>query len=129
MLYSPVTEALHKAGIMPHYCANITGHGWRKLLRHPAEHGYRIHTVPEVPPVLKFIQQHARQDDREAYGTLNMGAGFAVFVRAGDAAHAVAVAQAQGVAACVAGVVEAGPKQLVIEPLNIRFGNDDLQLR
>src|ERR1043165_6574371 len=25
-LYSPVTEALWKAGIAPHYCANITGH-------------------------------------------------------------------------------------------------------
>ena len=70
-----------KAGITPHYCANITGHGWRKLLRHPAEHRYRIHTVPEVTPVLKFIQQHAHQDDREAYSTLNMGAGFAIFVR------------------------------------------------
>ena len=30
-LYSPVTEALWKEGIAPHYCANITGHGWRKL--------------------------------------------------------------------------------------------------
>ena len=39
VLYSPVTEALYKAGITPHYCANITGHGWRKLLRHPAQHG------------------------------------------------------------------------------------------
>jgi phosphoribosylformylglycinamidine cyclo-ligase len=29
----------------------------------------------------------------------------------------------------VAGVVEAGPKQLLIEPLGIRFGDDDLQLR
>ena len=34
-----------------------------------------------------------------------------------------------GVPAVVAGQVEAGPKQLLIEPLNIRFGNDDLQLR
>jgi phosphoribosylformylglycinamidine cyclo-ligase len=34
VLYSPVTEALWQAGITPHYCANITGHGWRKLLRH-----------------------------------------------------------------------------------------------
>jgi phosphoribosylformylglycinamidine cyclo-ligase len=128
-LYSPVTEALYKAGITPHYCANITGHGWRKLLRHPAEHRYRIHTVPEVPPVLKFIQQHARQDDREAYSTLNMGAGFAIFVRADDGQRTVDVARAQGVHAIVAGQVEAGPKELLIEPLNIRFGNDDLQLR
>src|SRR5512132_3532729 len=43
VLYSPVTEALYRAGITPHYCANITGHGWRKLLRHPARLSYRIH--------------------------------------------------------------------------------------
>jgi phosphoribosylformylglycinamidine cyclo-ligase len=36
VLYPPVTEALAAAGIVPHYAANITGHGWRKLLRHPA---------------------------------------------------------------------------------------------
>ena len=129
VLYSPVTEALFAAGITPHYCANITGHGWRKLLRHPAEHRYRIHTVPEVTPVLKFIQHHARQDDREAYSTLNMGAGFAIFVAAADAARTVEVARAQGVAAIIAGQVEAGPKELLIEPLGIRFGTDDLQLR
>jgi phosphoribosylformylglycinamidine cyclo-ligase len=128
-LYSPVTEALYAAGVKPHYCANITGHGWRKLLRHPAEHRYRIHTVPQVPPVLRFIQHHARQDDREAYSTLNMGAGFAIFVAAADAQRTVEVARAQGVAALVAGQVEAGPKELLIEPLGIRFGNDDLQLR
>ncbi|WOB06328.1 AIR synthase-related protein [Piscinibacter gummiphilus] len=129
VLYSPVTEALYKAGITPHYCANITGHGWRKLLRHPATHTYRIHTVPAVTPVLKFIQQHAKQDDQEAYSTLNMGAGFALFVKAEDAERTVAVAEAQGVKAIVAGRVEAGPKKLVIEPLNIEFGDDALQLR
>ena len=129
VLYSPVTEALYKAGVTPHYCANITGHGWRKLLRHPAEHRYRIHTVPAVTPVLKFIQQQAQQDDREAYSTLNMGAGFAIFVAAADADRTVAVANALGVPAIVAGQVEAGPKELVIEPLGIRFGTDDLQLR
>ncbi|PXW97970.1 phosphoribosylformylglycinamidine cyclo-ligase [Sphaerotilus hippei] len=129
VLYSPVTEALWKAGIAPRYCANITGHGWRKLLRHPAELTYRIHTVPPVTPVLAFMQQHARQDDREAYSTLNMGAGFAIFVQAEDAERTVEIARAQGIAAWNAGVVEAGPKRLLIEPLGIEFGNDDLQLR
>lgn len=128
-LYSPVTEALWAAGIVPHYNANITGHGWRKLLRHPGQFTYRIHTVPPVPPVLKFIQHHAQHDDREAYSTLNMGAGFAIFVAAADAQRTVAVAQAQGIGARVAGTVEAGEKQLLIEPLGIRFGDDDLQLR
>ena len=129
VLYSPVTEALWAAGIVPHYCANITGHGWRKLLRHPGAFTYRLHTVPPVPPVLQFIQRHARQDDREAYGTLNMGAGFALFVAAADAERTVQIAQGLGVGARVAGAVEAGDKQVLIEPLGIRFGDDDLQLR
>jgi phosphoribosylformylglycinamidine cyclo-ligase len=129
VLYSPVTEALYQAGITPHYCANITGHGWRKLLRHPAAHTYRIHTVPEVPAVLQFIQRHAQQDDLEAYSTLNMGAGFALFVPADQAERTVAVAEAQGVRACIAGRIEAGPKRLLIEPLGLEFGDDALQLR
>ena len=129
VLYSPVTQALYRAGITPQYCANITGHGWRKLLRHPSTLRYRIHTLPPVPPVLGFIQRHAEQDDREAYSTLNMGAGFAIFVDSGDAQRAVEVAQAQGVAAWVAGQVEVGPKELLIEPLQLRFSSEDLQLR
>ena len=128
-LYSPVTEALWKAGIVPHYSANITGHGWRKLLRHPAAHTYRIHTVPPVPPVLRFIAEQAGHDAREAYSTLNMGAGFALFVAAADAERTVAVAKASGVEAWIAGAVEAGPKRLLIEPIGVQFGDDDLQLR
>jgi phosphoribosylformylglycinamidine cyclo-ligase len=129
VLYSPVTEALFKAGIVPRYCANITGHGWRKLLRHPAAHTYRIHSVPAVPPVLKFIQQHAQQDDHEAYGTLNMGAGFALFVAPSEAQRTVEIARSLGVEALVAGAIEAGPKRLLIEPLGIEYGDDALKLR
>jgi phosphoribosylformylglycinamidine cyclo-ligase len=58
-----------------------------------------------------------------------MGAGFAIFVKSEDAERTVQVAQAAGVSAMVAGSIEAGPKQLLIEPLGIRFGDDDLQLR
>lgn len=128
-LYSPVTEALWKAGIAPHYCANITGHGWRKLLRHPSALTYRIHTVPPKTAVLDFIQQQAGQDDREAYSTLNMGAGFAIFVKAEDAARTAQISRDCGIEAWVAGTVEAGEKQLLIEPLGIRFSEDDLALR
>lgn len=128
-LYAPVTEALAREGITPHYCANITGHGWRKLLRHPGSFTYRIERLPEVPVVLQFIQQQARMSDEDAYGTLNMGAGFALFVPAAEAERAVRVARQAGVAALVAGRVEAGPKQLLIEPLGLTFAGDSLQLR
>jgi len=129
LLYAPVTEALWRAGIAPRYCANITGHGWRKLLRHPARLSYRIDSVPPVPPVLSFMQRHAHLDDREAYSTLNMGAGFALFVSADEAQRTVEVARQCGIGARVAGRVQAGPKELLIEPLGLRFDDADLQLR
>ena len=129
VLYSPVTEALAAAGIVPHYAANVTGHGWRKLMRHPGRFTYRFHTLPPVPPVLRFIQQHAGIDDREAYGNLNMGAGFALFVAPVDAERAVQIARGCGIDAWVAGVVEHGPKQVVIEPLGLTFAGDDLHVR
>lgn len=128
-LYSPVTEALAAAGIVPHYCANITGHGWRKLLRHPKALTYRIHQVPPVPAVLSFICEHAGLEAADAYGTFNMGAGFALFVAADQADQAVSVAKNAGVEAWVAGRVEAGPKQVLVEPLGLSFSADDLQLR
>jgi len=128
-LYSPVTEALYKSGLTVHYSANITGHGWRKLLRHPGELTYRIKTVPPVPAVLRFMQKECHLDDREAYSTLNMGAGFALFVPPEQAAEVVKVAQGCGILAWHAGQVEAGPKRLFIEPLGIEFSDADLQLR
>ncbi len=129
LLYSPVTEALAAAGIVPHYCANITGHGWRKLMRHAGEFTYRLHTLPPVAPVLRFIQQQAGIDDREAYGTLNMGAGFALFVAAAQAARTVEIARSLGIEAQVAGRLEDGPRRVVIEPLALTFGSDDLHVR
>ncbi|HRZ62547.1 MAG TPA: phosphoribosylformylglycinamidine cyclo-ligase, partial [Rubrivivax sp.] len=108
---------------------NITGHGWRKLLRHPKPLRYRIDCVPEVPAVLRFIQQHAGLGDHEAYGTLNMGAGFALYVAAADAARTVEVAAACGLQALVAGHVEAGEKELRVEPLGLHYDAGELQLR
>jgi phosphoribosylformylglycinamidine cyclo-ligase len=129
-LYSPVTEALWQAGITPRYAVNITGHGWRKLLRHPKPLAYRIRQLPPVPPVLAFIAAQAGHDAREAYSTFNMGAGFALFVAAADAERTLAVAHAQGIEAWLAGGVEASAsKQLLIDPLDLRFGDEALQLR
>ena len=128
-LYSPVTEALAKAGIRIHYAANITGHGWRKLMRHRTAFTYRIHTVPDVPPELRFLQSEAQMSHREAYGTFNMGAGFALFVAPEHAEATVAVARKTGIDAWVVGAVEAGEKRIVIEPHRIEYEGDELGLR
>jgi phosphoribosylformylglycinamidine cyclo-ligase len=128
-LYVPVTEALAKAGVAVNYTVNITGHGWRKLLRHTNELTYRIKEIPSVPPVLSFIQREAKLDNTEAYGTLNMGAGFALFVEANDAEKTAHIAHTCGIEAWVAGTVEAGPKQAIIEPIGVTYSSDDLKLR
>jgi phosphoribosylformylglycinamidine cyclo-ligase len=128
-LYSIVTEALHRAGIHPHYCANITGHGWRKLMRHPSAFTYRMHTVPEVPRVLSFMVEHASLEPADAYGTLNMGAGFALFVPESQTAALLELCAQAGMPALLAGRVEEGPKQVVIEPPGVVFDASTLQLR
>lgn len=129
VLYPPVTEAAFEAGIGLRYIANITGHGWRKIMRHPGRFTYRITEMPPVPEVLKFMVDETRQTAEEAYGSLNMGAGFALFVRPEDGEAAVAGAEEQGIRAWVAGVVEDGPRQVVIEPLGVTLSGESLALR
>ncbi|MFO1399982.1 MAG: AIR synthase-related protein [Steroidobacteraceae bacterium] len=129
ILYPPVTAGVFAAGIRPKYAANVTGHGWRKLMRHPAGFTYRIRAIPPVPPVLAFMQREAGMSARDAYGAFNMGAGFALFVAAADAERTVRAAAAAGVKAWVAGSVEAGPKRVIIEPLDVEYTADDLHLR
>ncbi len=129
VLYPPVLKALWAAKVLPHYCVNITGHGWRKLMRHAADYTYRMHSVPQVPEVLAFMQREGRMDSREAYGSLNMGAGFALFVPQSCVPATLAAARSMGVAAWACGVVEPGPRRVLIEPLDIEYAADELALR
>jgi phosphoribosylformylglycinamidine cyclo-ligase len=128
-LYVPVTEGLFAAGIRPHYTVNVTGHGWRKLLRHPAGLQYVIRELPAVPAVLAFLQKEGGMSPRDAYGSLNMGAGFALFVARDDVQTTLRIAAEAGIPAWHAGDVETGAKRLVIEPLGIEYAAADLHLR
>jgi phosphoribosylformylglycinamidine cyclo-ligase len=129
ILYPPLLKALRSAGLQPHYCVNITGHGWRKLMRHAAPFTYRMHAIPEVPEVLSFMQREGGMDTREAYGSLNMGAGFALFVPPADVTATIAAARSVGLRAWACGSVESGPRRVVIEPLDIEYAADELALR
>jgi phosphoribosylformylglycinamidine cyclo-ligase len=129
VLYPPVIEALFAAGVRPHYAVNVTGHGWRKLMRHPSHLRYRVRRVPPVPSVLQFLQAEGGISARDAYGTLNMGAGFALFVARSDVAATIGAAARSGLAAWHAGDVEAGEKSVVIEPLGVTYAASELHLR
>lgn len=108
---------------------NITGHGWRKLMRHKKELTYRITDLPPVPEILKYIVDQGKLDNKEAYGNLNMGAGFAIFVPKSDVAQVLTLSKSHNIKAYDAGIVEARDKKVIIEPLNIIFEKESLQVR
>lgn len=128
-LYAELVLALQAAGLDIHYLSNITGHGWRKLMRAEAGFSYMIDEVPPVHEIFNFIAGHAGNDQTEMYGNYNMGAGYAVYLPAGQAAKAVKVAADCGLKAWAAGTVEAGPKRVVIKPKGITFEGDTLEVR
>jgi phosphoribosylformylglycinamidine cyclo-ligase len=129
ILYAKAVRAMFAAGIDIHYMANITGHGWRKLMRADRELGYFIDEIPEPQPVFRFIQEQSGNDDEEMYGNLNMGAGYAVFVPAKQTYRTLEALMDAGYEAMVAGQVVNGPKQVVIRPKQIIFDKDSLNLR
>jgi phosphoribosylformylglycinamidine cyclo-ligase len=128
-LYVRVVESLFANEIPVHYLSHITGHGLRKLMRANRNFTYRIEALPAVPEVLAFLAEAAELLPHEAYGTLNMGAGFAIYVAAGAGARVVELCAELGLDATLAGRVEDGPRAVVLEPAGVSYTADDLDLR
>lgn len=128
VIYAPMMlELIDKIDI--HYAINITGHGWRKLMRAPQPFTYVIEQIPEPQPIFRFIVAESKISPREAYATFNMGAGFALYVGENDAQDVIVAANRQGLKAMIAGYIEEGEKKVLIKPLNIEFGEDELKIR
>jgi phosphoribosylformylglycinamidine cyclo-ligase len=110
------------------YMSHITGHGLLKLMRRPKSLKYRIWKLPETPEVLSLLASEAGLEARAAYATFNMGAGYALYCAAGAGAQVVELAAELGLWACVAGGVEEGPREVVLEPVGVRFDGGELEL-
>ena len=90
---------------------------------------YRDRALPEVPPVLSFLVAQAGMDPQAAYSTFNMGAGFAAVLRCRRrCARIVDDRDSLGLDALLAGNVEEGPRQVVLEPVGVRFAGERLAL-
>ena len=85
--------------------------------------------APPVHEIFNFIAEHAGNNETDMYGNYNMGAGYAIYLPTDQAEAAVKVAADCGLQAWIAGEVQAGPKQVVIEPKNITFDGDTLEVR
>ena len=128
VIYVPLVAELRRRGIRPSYLSHITGHGMRKLMRAPADLTYVVRDLPPVPEVLSFLVEHAGIDGREAYGTFNMGAGFAVYVEADRAQEVVDGAASCGMRAAIAGHVEAGERSVELAGPGFTYLGSELEL-
>jgi len=128
-LYARLLAALLDGGIELHYAVHVTGHGWRKLMRASQALSYVVTALPAVPPVLAYLVNAAGMQPAEAYGTFNMGAGFAFYVPAKSAERAREIAAREGTELLDAGHVESGPRRVVLEPLGLRFEGESLAIR
>jgi phosphoribosylformylglycinamidine cyclo-ligase len=129
-IYVGIVEDCLTRGVDIHYAVNITGHGWRKLMRSTQLLSYNIERIPEPLPVFDFIQTVGQLDDGEAYGNLNMGAGFAIYVPENDVAAVLEVVRAFPFGAFRAGHIErSSEKKVVIAPKGLVFGGNTLEVR
>jgi phosphoribosylformylglycinamidine cyclo-ligase len=128
VMYVPLVAALLEEGIPLTYISHVTGHGLLKLMRPARALTYRIERLPEVPPVLAFLVEQESLDGPAAYSTFNMGSGYALYCPAGEGARIVEVAERLGMTAIVAGHVEEGPRQVVLEPVGVSYDSAQLEL-
>ncbi|HEY4511051.1 MAG TPA: AIR synthase related protein [Candidatus Paceibacterota bacterium] len=131
-IYVGLVEDCLNAGVEIHYAVNITGHGWRKLMRAPQPFTYVIEHLPRQLPIFDFLQKRGPVDDAEAYGNFNMGAGFALYVPEEKVGKVWEVLLQGGYPpqyACLAGYIESGERQVVIKPKNLVYKAETLGVR
>jgi len=128
ILYARLVGALARDGVPVSYYSHVTGHGLLKLMRPSRDLTYRIAALPPVPEVLAFLAEQAGLDAHAAYSTLNMGSGFAVYTATGTGGQVVEIAQGLGHHALVAGRVEDGPRQVIVESIDVVYADAELDL-
>jgi phosphoribosylformylglycinamidine cyclo-ligase len=126
-LYVPLVAKLMESEIEVHYLSHITGHGLQKLMRARRSFTYRISRLPDVPEVLQFMVDKTGMQPAEAYSTFNMGCGFAIYCSADHGDRVVRIANSLGLDAMVAGVVQDGPRRIVL-PNKVVFESGDMDL-
>jgi phosphoribosylformylglycinamidine cyclo-ligase len=130
-IYVRVIEACLSNNVDLHYTVNITGHGWRKLMRAMVPFIYIIDN-PGVPqPLFQFIQEHGPVSDEEAYGNFNMGAGFAIYVPPDQVQTVIELAHCHNVKAWLGGYIKqcGDQKKVVIPTKGLEYKDDTLKLR
>ncbi len=128
-IYAKLVNELLDSHVDIHYMANITGHGWRKLMRNSKPFSYRITSLPPVSEIFTFIQEKGPVTEEEMYGNFNMGAGFAIFASKNSVGTIFKSSAQHNIKSYEIGIVETGEKRVIIEPKNIEYKADSLQVK
>ena len=128
IIYAPLVASLLEAKLPITYISHITGHGLLKLMRPSKQLTYEIKRLPEVPEVLSFLVEEGGLDAQAAYRTFNMGCGYAIYCAPGSGERVAAAAMAQGLRAKLCGEVREGPRQVILAPVDVLYGSDQLEL-
>ncbi len=130
-IYAKLQQELFEHGIDIHYMVNITGHGFRKLMRsNKRDWTYKVEVIPRPQEEFILMQTKGGITDEEMYATFNMGAGFAFIVEEKDARELQRLAWEKcGFRSWNAGLVEDGPRQVIIEPKRLVYPSDSLGIR
>jgi phosphoribosylformylglycinamidine cyclo-ligase len=128
VMYVPLVAALLESDVRLTYISHVTGHGLLKLMRPAKALTYRIERLPPVPEVLGFLVEQAELDPQAAYATFNMGSGYAFYCAEGSGKRVLETAGRLGLSAVLAGRVEEGPRQVILEPVGVVFESSQLEL-
>jgi len=130
-IYVPIIEDCILEGVEIHYGVNITGHGWKKLMRLEEPFTYAINTLPQPQPIFQFLQKHGNLTDKQAYETFNMGAGFAVYVPHSEIEKVIAIARRHSISAWCSGKIrkQGSRKAVWIQPLDVLYEAEELAIR
>lgn len=128
-IYAGVIQELLHAGIAIHYISNITGHGLRKVMRGRGNFTYRLEKIFDPQELFLFIQKQTGLSDYEIYETYNMGQDYAIFLPKSDVEKALQIIKKTGFEGIDAGYIEKGEKQVIIEPKNITYKGETLNVR
>lgn len=128
-IYAKLLENLFNNGINIHYISNITGHGLRKIMRARPNFTYIIEKIFKPQDLFLFIQKHANLSDFEMYQTFNMGMDYALFLPSKDVQKAQKIIKQNGFESLDVGYVKAGKKQVIIQPKQLIYSAETLDLR
>lgn len=93
-----VVEML-RSGVRIKALAHITSDGLNNLTRTKAAVSFRLHTLPEPPPIFQLIQKSGRVSDAEMYRVFNMGIGFCLVAPHEDIGKVIRIAGQHGTSA------------------------------